>query len=213
MWECIFACSVALLLLGGIAASQGLCRSNLLLYVYYSLMAFGAYHCIGVAHSPVGMMVVMTGAFSHCMVRRTDPGYVYHGDRKTGRAKVDTNLPPLKMCSQCKQHVRGFDHHCGWIASDVGAGNLWQFRVFLMAHVMVCLILSRESFVFLIDVTDRMKLWDTTYRVGLQRNVTATNFLVARYLGQHHMSHFLTMLLGTSIGFSLVVFATLHFLK
>jgi len=75
------------------------------------------------------------------------------------------------------------------------------------------LILSRESFAFLMDVTDRMKLWDTTYRVGLQRNVTATNFLVARYLGQHHMSHFLTMLLGTSIGLSLVVFATLHFLK
>ena len=147
-----------------------------------------------------------SAVLSHHIARTTDPGSVYYVDRKS-------KDPPPPRCSICGRHVRGFDHHCGWLATDIGVRNVFYFRAFLVAHVMVCAIFASESYLFLAEVTSKMNLWGVTYRVGDERNVTVTRWLVAQYLGQHYTSHFLTLLLGVAIGFSLCVFTALHYLK
>ena len=206
MWEALFAYAVALFVLVSLATRTGLCRSNTLLYAYYGLMAFAAVHVAAAVPSVHNGALVIAAVLSHHIARTADPGSVYYVDLKSRDP-----VPP--RCSICGRHVKGFDHHCGWLATDIGARNVTYFRAFLIAHLMVCAILASESFIFLADVTARMNLWDVTYRVGDERNVTATRFLVAQYLGQHHMSHFLTMLLGVAVGFSLSVFTAMHYLK
>ena len=50
---------------------------------------------------------------------------------------VDLRKNPAH-CYDCKICCEGFDHHCSWSTKCIGAGNILEFRLFLIFFFLVC---------------------------------------------------------------------------
>eukprot|EP00759_Apiculatamorpha_spiralis_P048577 PhF_6_TR4385/c0_g1_i1/m.5917 len=201
--------SIVTIVLSAIAARSGWCRHNYLWYVYVCLLSFAGYHLIQhSSSSPFTLGLYLTSLVAHYVVSRSEPGAMMCPPTSSSEAK---KYPP--KCSQCDRHVEGFDHHCGWIANDVGKRNRNIFRLFLLAHTMLCVVMATESISDLSEIYRKNKLYESKFTVGSERGVTSSNWIVLQYLAQKHLSHVMVVFLGTAVGFCLSIFTTIQYLK
>eukprot|EP01065_Artemidia_motanka_P014637 TRINITY_DN18512_c2_g1_i1.p1 TRINITY_DN18512_c2_g1~~TRINITY_DN18512_c2_g1_i1.p1 ORF type:complete len:435 (+),score=152.33 TRINITY_DN18512_c2_g1_i1:51-1307(+) len=88
---------------------------------------------------------------AHAIAALSDPGcpspasFVYPGEGRWCQV-CDAQKPPRTAhCSRCGRCVSRFDHHCLWLATDVGERNHSAFLLLLAAYPAAAALLARDS--------------------------------------------------------------------
>eukprot|EP00759_Apiculatamorpha_spiralis_P033495 PhF_6_TR3481/c0_g1_i1/m.5112/K20003/ZDHHC4, SWF1; palmitoyltransferase ZDHHC4 len=91
-----------------------------------------------------------------------------------------------KHCSVCDRCVSKFDHHCGWLNTDVGANNMRVFLFFLIAHWFGCGLCSCACVEVIRDYIRINRLYDAHfYDTTTGQSHKASTFVVLRYTMFH----------------------------
>eukprot|EP01071_Lankesteria_metandrocarpae_P004783 Lankesteria_metandrocarpae@DN368_c0_g1_i1.p1 len=122
---------------------------------------------------------------------------------KPGRAKH------CKLCNVC---VAKFDHHCVWIANDVGALNYRWFVLFLVVHALLCIYGAVGLPLTLYHEYKRHNLWSVSFvhpRTGAK--VTTTWAVITQFLLNRYFSIVLLCFLCIPLAVAMVAFTAYHF--
>ena len=83
-----------------------------------------------------------------------------------------------KHCSMCGFCVEKFDHHCVWINQCVGLHNYKYFISFLYFHAVICTYGLWAGYHILMDIVERERLMEMTFKTGDGETFEATYWIV-----------------------------------
>ena len=124
---CLNAVNVAIVLIAGYYALVAPCAP------WPLTVAISLLHMVGI--TLYGRLLRVDAVDIHSKLRTQEPGDVSTGLlRWCGHcACYVTAGPTTKHCHECRKCVQGFDHHCVYLQSCVGAANYRSFLALLLA--------------------------------------------------------------------------------
>jgi palmitoyltransferase len=120
--------------------------------------------------------------------------------------------PGTKHCHLCGHCVPGFDHHCVWINTCVGARNRPAFLTFLGVHALLTTYGSYVLEVVFSEIYVHHGLATATYKHPVTGEPTAlTIWTVSRFFGRYYPWMWALCILIHIMGLVVFLFACFHF--
>eukprot|EP00760_Papus_ankaliazontas_P033678 PhM_4_TR6618/c0_g1_i1/m.96201 len=186
-----------------VASFFGKIRTDFLCYVYMPLLLIPATYSYVHALWISGVPIVCA-----CILLRN-----FLRDSDATNVKTDISFT-VRTCKVCGRRIPGLDHHCGWVANDIGAGNLLLFRGFLAAHLILCGRFATHATVFLTSVIHDKKLLEARFFVaGSSVSLSSSWVHILKYLCQKYTLECVVSGVGVTLGFGLMLYATTHMLR